>query len=375
MINPVILSGGSGTRLWPLSRASYPKQFLPLVTEKSLFQETLIRLKNNYLDVDEPIIIGNQEHRFLIAEQCRLINVKPNSIILEPFGRNTAAAIATACLNVQNKKGDGILLVMPADHVIENTTAFLDSIKKAISVADQDKIVTFGIAPKYAETGYGYIRVKEKSQYIQKVDAFVEKPDKKTANQYLIDGRYYWNAGIFLFKASAMIAEIEKYSPLVLDSVKKAFDNSKEDADFLRLDSDCFSQVPDISIDYAVMEKSNNVSVMPLDAEWSDVGCWNSVWNISKKDNNNNVIRGNVISEDSENCYIRAESRLVSLLGVNDLIVIETSDALMVAKKDKAQDVKKIVEIAKNNKKPQATIHRKVYRPWGYYDSIDVGVY
>lgn len=376
MITPVILSGGSGTRLWPLSRSSYPKQFLSFLGNQSLFQQTILRFEGKSFDIASPIIIGNQEHRFLIAEQCRSIGVVPNTIILEPFGRNTAAAIALACIQAnqgKQKNNDPLLLVMPADHVINDSNALGIAIEKGILQAELGQIVTFGIAPTHPETGYGYIRVKEKNTEPQKVEEFVEKPNLDTAEKYLNNGCYYWNSGIFLFKVSTMLKELDDYAPELLSSVMSAMNNCIRDLDFKKIGEDYFSNVPDISIDYAVMEKSSRVSVVPIDANWNDVGSWSSVWDISKKDESGNFYHGNVIAHQVKNSYIHSESRLVSLLGVDGLIVIETADAVMVTTKDKAQDVKKLVDIAKKENKKQASLHRQVYRPWGYYDSIEQG--
>lgn len=370
---PVILSGGSGTRLWPLSRSSFPKQFLSLLEEKSLFQQTISRIVNNSIITSSPIIIGNQEHRFLLAEQCRMIGVSPESIILEPFGRNTAAAIAIACLQALEKNTDPLLLVMPADHMIQDLDALNVAIEQGASLAKDGRIVTFGIIPKYAETGYGYIRVKEKNNEPQDVDKFIEKPNKETAEEYLADGRYYWNSGIFIFKTSSMIKELEIHAPEVLGNVMCAMKSCVRDLDFKRISYEDFSKVPDISIDYAVMEKSSLVSVVPMDASWNDVGSWASVWDIAIKDEDGNSCQGDVIMDQVKNSYVHSDSRLVSLSGVENLIVIETADAVMVASKDGAQEVKKLVDIVKKKNKPQATVHRQVYRPWGHYDSIEQG--
>ncbi|MBS3018860.1 Alginate biosynthesis protein AlgA [Comamonas sp. PE63] len=371
---PVILSGGSGTRLWPLSRESYPKQFLSLASDKSLFQQTIARLDKNIVNRDSPIVIGNQEHRFLIAEQCRAVGVTPKAIILEPFGRNTAVAIACACIQVQEDEPEALLLVMPADHVIND----IDALNKAVDIGSaiaktQNRIVTFGVVPHSAETGYGYIRVEKKESIPQAAAEFVEKPDQATAQKYYEDGRFYWNSGIFLFRASVMLQQMQVHAPDVLESAKASMQSACVDMDFLRLNVAEFEKSPNISIDYAVMEKSDSVSVVPLDAGWSDIGAWSAVWDISKKDDKGNAAQGEVILHESNNNYIHAENRLVSVLGVDNIIVIETKDAVMVAKKERSQDVKKIVDSIKKLGKSQATSHRQVYRPWGHYDSVDSG--
>lgn len=370
---PVILSGGSGTRLWPLSRAAYPKQFLSLVSDKTLFQETILRFEKCLEGKSNPIIIGNQEHRFLLAEQCRLIDVKPAAIILEPFGRNTAAAITSACLQARENDEDALLLVMPADHVIDDASALKAAIQEGKVLADSGQIVTFGIVPTHAETGYGYICVQENGGGAQPVKGFVEKPDKETAQRYVDDGCYYWNSGIFLFKASVMLNELDKFAPTVLQTISAAMNSCFHDLDFKRLNTDEFSKVPDISVDYAVMEKSSIVSVVPLNSGWSDIGSWSSVWSISEKNNDGNVLSGNTVTHEVKNSFIHSSSRLVTALGVEDLIVVETSDAVMITTKERSQDVKKLVDAAKKEGKPEAEIHRQVYRPWGHYDSIDQG--
>ncbi|MDH0136202.1 mannose-1-phosphate guanylyltransferase/mannose-6-phosphate isomerase [Pseudomonas asiatica] len=370
---PVILSGGSGSRLWPLSRALHPKQFLNINAEQSLFQTTLTRLAKVIDGSISPIIVSNEDHRFLVAEQCRALAVKPCSILLESIGRNTAPAIAAAALTAISLGRDELLLVLPADHAIEDVDALKAAIQLGTPEAESGRIVTFGIIPNKPETGYGYIRVSELGTHAQPVDGFVEKPDLETAEQYLEDGRYYWNSGMFLFKASTMLTELQTHAPEVLDAVSKALSDVSNDLDFQRLSPDAFATAPNISIDYAVMEHSKVVTVVPLDAGWNDVGSWSAVWEIANKDKLGNASRGDVILEGTKNAYVHAEHRLVSVLGLNDVIVIETADAVMVAAKDKAQDVKKIVDTLKNDYRCEATSHRKVYRPWGAYDSIDSG--
>ncbi|MEB2517625.1 mannose-1-phosphate guanylyltransferase/mannose-6-phosphate isomerase [Pseudomonas sp. YuFO20] len=370
---PVILSGGSGSRLWPLSRAMHPKQFLTLNGDQSLFQATLSRLAGIQDGPLTPIVVSNEDHRFLVAEQCRALGINPQAILLEPIGRNTAPAIAAAVVKALASGRDELLLVLPADHVFDDLDALHKAFETGAPAARDGRIVTFGIVPNKAETGYGYIRVAEKSDEIQAVQEFVEKPDLATAEQYLADGRYYWNSGMFLFQASSMLAQLEEHAPQVLDAVQAALRNAKEDLDFTRLDTMAFATAENISIDYAVMERSNQVSVVPLDAGWNDVGSWSAVWEIAEKDSQGNASRGDVMLEATRNAYVHAEHRMVSVLGLDDVIVVETADAVMVAAKDKAQDVKLLVDRIKQSARTEATNHRKVYRPWGAYDSIDHG--
>ena len=370
---PVILSGGSGSRLWPLSRAMHPKQFLTLNGDQSLFQATLSRLAGIQDGPLTPIVVSNEDHRFLVAEQCRALGINPQAILLEPIGRNTAPAIAAAVVKALATGRDELLLVLPADHVFDDLDALHKAFAAGTPAARDGQIVTFGIVPNKAETGYGYIRVAEKSDEIQAVQEFVEKPDLATAEQYLADGRYYWNSGMFLFQASSMLAQLEEHAPQVLDAVQAALRNAKEDLDFTRLDTMAFATAENISIDYAVMERSNQVSVVPLDAGWNDVGSWSAVWEIAEKDSQGNASRGDVMLEATRNAYVHAEHRMVSVLGLDDVIVVETADAVMVAAKDKAQDVKLLVDRIKQSARTEATNHRKVYRPWGAYDSIDHG--
>jgi mannose-1-phosphate guanylyltransferase/mannose-6-phosphate isomerase len=370
---PVILSGGSGSRLWPLSRAMHPKQFLTLNGDQTLFQATLSRLAGIQDGPLTPIVVSNEDHRFLVAEQCRALGINPQAILLEPIGRNTAPAIAAAVVKSLASGRDELLLVLPADHVFDDLDALHKAFEAGTPAARDGRIVTFGIVPNKAETGYGYIRVAEKSDEIQAVQEFVEKPDLATAEQYLADGRYYWNSGMFLFQASSMLAQLEEHAPQVLDAVQAALKNAKEDLDFTRLDTMAFATAENISIDYAVMERSNQVSVVPLDAGWNDVGSWSAVWEIAEKDSQGNASRGDVMLEATRNAYVHAEHRMVSVLGLDDVIVVETADAVMVAAKDKAQDVKLLVDRIKQSARTEATNHRKVYRPWGAYDSIDQG--
>lgn len=376
MILPVILSGGSGTRLWPYSRAQYPKQFLPLASEQTMLQETVTRLltfTDESLEIDSPLVICNEDHRFMVAEQLRTIDVSAKDIILEPFGRNTAPAIALAALT----QPDALLLVLSADHVIKDLKAFEQSIISAEKQAKEDKLVAFGIVPTSPETGYGYIKSgKSLSGDACVIDQFVEKPDLSTAEEYLASGNYLWNSGMFLFKASRYIEELRKFNPDMLAACQKALASSQEDLDFTRIDAEAFEPCPDDSIDYAVMEKTQDAVVVPLDANWSDVGSWSALWEVSPQDGNGNVLkkgRGDIIALDSKDCFIQSDNKLIATIGIENTVVVETDDALMVAHKDRVQDVKTIVNQLKKEKRSEASLHRKVYRPWGYYDSIDAG--
>ena len=377
---PVILSGGSGTRLWPLSRSSYPKQFLPITEDKTLFQLTLerIALLNTHLDnFQNPIIVTNENHRFIVAEQLRQQKIAAK-ILLEPCAKNTAPAIAAAAELALSHGEDPILLILAADHIIQNQDAFNASISAGLLEAETGKLVTFGIVPTAPETGYGYIKVSEKLNInappsAQNIEEFVEKPDLETAKNYINSGCYLWNSGMFMFKASTYLNELKKFNPEIATSAKTAIEKSTKDLDFVRLDQEAFSTSPEDSIDYAVMEQTDQAVVVPLNASWSDVGAWNSVWEVSQQDHNGNVARGDVISHNTKNSLVHAESRLVTTLGVEDIIVIETADAVLVANKNNVQDIKKIVEKLKSQQRPEVDLHRKVYRPWGNYDSIDSG--
>ena len=371
MITPVILSGGSGTRLWPLSRKIHPKQFISLVNETSLFQDTLTRLPKEALD---PIVICNEDHRFLVAEQAREINVTLNSIILEPIGRNTAPAIALAAIKVLNDFENPILIVLAADHKIENKSAFHDAIKIAHKLAENNKLVTFGIIPKSAETGYGYIEIekKDKAEYFD-IKSFVEKPNQKNAINFLNSGNYLWNSGMFMFNASIYLSELNKFEPEILTSCKKSLSNEFKDLEFIRIDKKEFCKSPNQSIDYAVMEKTNKAKVVPLDAGWSDVGSWDALMDSKIKDSLGNVVEGDVTLDQVKNAYLYSTSRLVAASNIADLIVIDTQDALLVTTRDNSLSVKNIVKNLKKNKRTEIENHRKVYKPWGYYDSIDTG--
>ncbi len=369
MISPVILSGGSGTRLWPLSRKSRPKQFLAITSEQTMFQETLLRL-NTPIISSQPMVICSDDHRFMVAEQLRELDITAESIILEPIGRNTAPALTIAALT---SDPEALLLILPSDHVINNKQAFHDALSVAQPLAEAGKIVTFGIVPTHAETGFGYIEANMSSNNSHPISRFVEKPNADTAQQYIEAGNFFWNSGMFLFKASTLIEEMREFRPDILNACEQALEQSSHDMDFTRLESTSFEQCPSESIDYAVMEKTDHGVVVPLDAGWSDLGSWTSLWETAEKDADNNVIRGDVLQKNSTNCYIHSEHRLVTTLGMDKAIVVETADAVMVAHPDHVQDVKSLVDQLKENSRSESESHRKIYRPWGKYDSIDVG--
>ncbi|HDS1623723.1 mannose-1-phosphate guanylyltransferase/mannose-6-phosphate isomerase [Stenotrophomonas maltophilia] len=368
-IQPVILSGGSGTRLWPLSREAYPKQFLPLAGELTMLQATWQRVAP--LAARGPLVIANEEHRFVAAEQLQQVGAEPAAIILEPVGRNTAPAIAVAALEATRDGADALLLVLPSDHVITDEAAFRNAVQAAASAAEAGKLVTFGIVPTGPETGYGYIKAAD-GQGLRAVERFVEKPDLETATGYVSSGQYYWNSGMFLFKASRYLQELECFQPAMLASSRQAWQQARRDADFTRLDRDAFTAVQSDSIDYAVMEKTADAVVIPLDAGWNDVGSWTALRDVSQQDGDGNAHQGDVIAIDCRNTYAYAQ-RLVALVGLDDVIVVETDDAVLVGKADRMQEVKTVVAKLKAQGRSEATWHRKVYRPWGAYDSIDNG--
>lgn len=372
MIIPIIMAGGSGTRLWALSRSLYPKQFLSLINENSLLQETLKRLDG--LNCLPPVIVSNNEHRFIVAEQLRQFGVDDFQIILEPVGRNTAPAVALAALKSLELHGDHHMLVLAADHAIQDIEAFHAAVLAAEQESVDNKLVTFGIVPTKPETGYGYIKKGEQvKNSVFKVNSFVEKPDLETAKNYLEQKCYLWNSGMFMFKASVYLDELKKFRPDILAACKESLSSASTDLDFIRLNSDVFAECPDESIDYAVMEKTQDCVVIPLDADWSDIGSWTSLWEISEKDEHENVSHGDVINYNSRNNYIYSEGSLISTVGVNNLIIVQTKDALLVAQQDNVQDIKKIVEILKKQKRSEHISHREVYRPWGRYDSVERG--
>ncbi len=374
-IFPVILCGGKGTRLWPLSRRSYPKQYLSLVSDndESLLQRTQQRLLK-LEKINNSIFICNEEHRFIVAEQIRALNVIPESIILEPFGRNTAPAISLAALEALKKNSDPILFIVSSDHLIKDENKFKKVFEVGKVYAEKEKIVTFGIVPDSPETGYGYIKAKQKINNSDlkgsEIDMFIEKPNISTAEKFIKDKRFTWNSGMFIFKAKVIVDEIERNYPEIISSCKKSLEKSKTDLDFKRINSKSFKDCPNISIDVAVMEKTDKGIVIPLNAGWSDIGSWKSVWENSRKDQNNNFIKGNFITKNSKNCYLRSEDRLVVGLGLKDLIVVETNDAILIANKDEDQKIKDIVKELKEKNISEGQYHQEVYRPWGSYTSI-----
>ncbi|MGI9319336.1 MAG: mannose-1-phosphate guanylyltransferase/mannose-6-phosphate isomerase [bacterium] len=375
-IVPVILSGGSGTRLWPLSRSMRPKQFINLIGEESLFQQTLMRLA----DIDcitDPIVVCNDEHRFLVAEQLQALGIENRTIILEPVGRNTGPAIAVAAeqLNHNVDPQEDLMLVLPADHRISNIQAFIEAVDLARDAAGENTLITFGITPDRPATGYGYIKTAEKQSEAAAapVEKFVEKPDLANAEAYLADGNYYWNSGMFMFTPRTCLEEFNRHCPNISAHTSAALAAATEDLDFLRLDKTAYEQCPNISVDYAVLEHSQNVKVIPLDAGWSDVGSWTSLWESGDKDSHDNVTRGDVLIESVTNSYIHSENKLITALGVDDLIIVETHDGLLVASKQQDQNIKTVVERLKQLGRPEVELHRKAFRPWGNYDCLDDG--
>ncbi|MFQ2571757.1 mannose-1-phosphate guanylyltransferase/mannose-6-phosphate isomerase [Aeromonas caviae] len=370
-ICPVILAGGSGTRLWPLSRVQFPKQFLALSGNSSMLQNTISRL--NGIDHEPVMLICNEEHRFIAAEQVRQLGVKHNGILLEPAGRNTAPAIALAAFKAVESGHDPLLLVLAADHVIEDVAAFQQAVTNAAELAQAGKLVTFGIVGNKPETGYGYIKRGVQYQHGYVVDCFVEKPDVVTAKDYIASGDYYWNSGMFLFKADHYLSELKAYRPDIYSACLLAMQAQNNDSDFIRIDKAAFEACPDDSIDYAVMEQTKDAVVVPMDAGWSDVGGFAALWEVSAKDAEGNVFNGDVKSVETKNTLVFGGNKLVTTVGVEDLVIINTKDAVLVAHKEQSQHVKAIVDQLKADLRSEVTFHREVYRPWGKYDSIDNG--
>ncbi|HWU85255.1 MAG TPA: mannose-1-phosphate guanylyltransferase/mannose-6-phosphate isomerase [Rhodocyclaceae bacterium] len=386
IIQPVILCGGSGTRLWPLSREQYPKQLLKLSGNRTMLQSTALRLAGAKLaGLQAPLLVGNEEYRFLLAEQLRELKIANNGLLLEPAGRNTAPALTVAAHAAMEMGGDPVLVVMPADQVIQNEAAFHAAVREAVALAANGKLVTFGIVPTAPETGYGYIKRgarlgEDESTTAYGVERFVEKPGLELARDYLASGDYYWNGGIFVVRASVWLAKIAEFRPDIAAACEAAHAQSTKDQDFLRPDAAAFAGCPSDSIDYAVMERlagadvnGGEVAVVPLDAQWSDLGAWNALWEISAKDENHNVLIGDVVAVDSRNTLALADKRLIACVGLDNVVVVETPDAILVAAKDKIQQVKDVVQQLKDSGRCEQTTHRKVYRPWGWYDSIDAG--
>lgn len=374
MIYPIIMAGGTGSRLWPLSRELYPKQFLTISDDTSMLQKTFQRLKG--LEHTPPVIICNEEHRFIAAEQIRQGGFEHSGIILEPVGRNTAPAIALAAFHAIKEGNDPTLLVLAADHLIQDVSSFTNSIHTAKTFANDGQLVTFGIVPTSPETGYGYIKrgvQKSSDNESYNVDSFVEKPNSATAQAYLDSGEYYWNSGMFMFKASKYLDELKQHRPDIYKACERALESTQTDLDFIRVDKQEFEACPEDSIDYAVMEKTVSATVIPMSAGWSDVGSWSALWDVCEKDSNGNVVKGDVISVNSTNSYLHAENKLIATVGINDLIVVETKDAILVADKKQVQEVKSVVKQLIEQNRTEHMLHREVYRPWGKYDSIDNG--
>ncbi|MFH7321507.1 mannose-1-phosphate guanylyltransferase/mannose-6-phosphate isomerase [Desulfurivibrio sp. D14AmB] len=380
MIVPVILSGGSGTRLWPLSRELYPKQFLPLAGERTMLQETALRVAG-FAGVGAPLVVCNEAHRFLVAEQLRQVGLEPGGIILEPCGRNTAPALAMAALQATEGGDDPLLLVLPADHLFSRPEVLAAALEVAVPLAEKKHLVTFGIVPTGPETGYGYIKAGEElalgnqpdahPMAARKVECFVEKPERATAEQYLAAGGYFWNSGMFLTRASVWLAELERLAPEMLAACRRAWAGAARDLDFIRPGAAEFAACPADSIDYAVMEKTAAAAVVPLpEAGWSDVGSWSALLAVGECDEQGNVCRGDVLITDSRNCYLHADQRLLAAVGVEDLVVVETADAVLVAHRERDQDVKAVVEQLKARNREESRLHREVHRPWGTYEGL-----
>ncbi|MEX2495392.1 MAG: mannose-1-phosphate guanylyltransferase/mannose-6-phosphate isomerase [Woeseia sp.] len=373
-IQPVILSGGSGTRLWPASRALFPKQLLPLTGERTMLQETALRLAGKPGLRDSTLVVCNEAHRFLVAEQMRQAGVKAG-IILEPEGRNTAPAVALAALHALREQGNGaeppVLLVMPADHVIEDRAAFVAAVETGEAAAREGSLVTFGIVPSHAHTGYGYIEADVRSLKAVPVLSFVEKPDKQTAVNLLEANRFFWNSGIFLFRADRYLEELETFAPEIVDASRRSMEGAVMQNGFLSPDSEAFRQSPSDSIDYALMEKTPRAAMVPLAAGWSDVGSWAALHDVSQKDAAGNSLHGDVVAQNCEHSYISAQSRLVTAVGLNGVVIVEDKDSVLVVHRDHAQNVKELVEELKANGREETRLHRQVFRPWGSYDSVD----
>ncbi len=371
MLTPVLLSGGVGSRLWPVSREAHPKQFLPLAGEVSMLQETLRR--TSALQAAAPIVVCHEEHRFIVAEKLRQLKVSPGSLILEPEGRNTAPAVALAAMQAMADDPDALLLVLPADHLIQDVQSFVAAVEKALPMSANGRLMTFGVVPSTPETGYGYIRCGDAvDDELFDLAEFVEKPDAATAQSYLETGGYLWNSGMFLLGAKAFLDELGKFAPDILESCREAMAGANSDMDFVRPDPGAFSRCRSDSIDYAVMEKTDSGGVVSLDCGWSDVGAWSALWEVAERDDAGNVCKGDVILDNCNGNYFRSDSRLIAATGVDNLVVVETADAVLVANRDRVQDVKNIVNLLKDQERPEASLHQRVYRPWGSYESLIV---
>jgi mannose-1-phosphate guanylyltransferase/mannose-6-phosphate isomerase len=371
MLTPVLLCGGVGSRLWPVSRETHPKQFLPLAGELSLLQETLQRTSG--LEETPPLVVCNEEHRFMVAEQLRQVQLQASALILEPQGRNTAPAVALAALRAIEDDPEALLLVLPADHLIQEVDAFVAAVGKAIPLAQQGRLMTFGVVPSSPETGYGYIKCGAAlDPDLYDLEKFVEKPDMATAQAYIDSGSYLWNSGMFLLRASTYLEQLGVYAPDILSCCQQAMAGASSDMDFVRPDGELFAQCPSDSIDYAVMEKTDAGGVVSLDCGWSDVGAWSALWDVASRDDNGNVSKGDVILDNCSDSYFRSDSRLLAAVGVDNLVVVETADAVLVADRAQVQDVKRIVNKLKEQQRPEVSLHRRVYRPWGSYESLVV---
>jgi len=378
MIIPVIIAGGSGTRLWPMSRQLFPKQLMNLMDDNTMLQNTMLRLAG-YPGVGRPIIVCNESHRFMIAEQSREININPAAIILEPVGRNTAPAVAVSALRAIDVDDDPVMVVLPADHYIEKTDVFHTALKAGEYFAERNKLITFGIVPNAPETGYGYIRKgkpmesQDSGMMAVSIREFVEKPDRKTAEKYIASGEYCWNSGIFMFKAAAVLSELRKFVPDIVTACELAYKNGGEDLDFFRLDAGAFAACPSDSIDYAVMEKTDAGIMIPFDAGWNDLGSWEALWQVGSKDEHLNVVTGDAVTVDVKGSYLRSTGRMIAAIGLENHIVVETADSVLISPMKRVQEVKRIVDRLKEEKRKEAFIHKKDYRPWGTLESIVSG--
>ncbi len=376
-ITPVILSGGSGTRLWPISRQLNPKQFLDFFGEKTLFSQTILRTKNTEL-FNPPIVVCNSEHRFIVAEEFKKSKITPRSILLEPVAKNTAPAIAVASLDLleNNNTDNDLILVMPSDHFITNESKFISQVNKAKELAKQGYLITFGIIPSYAETGYGYIKIGDelnKNSKIFNVEKFIEKPDSESASKYFKSKEYLWNSGIFLFSAQSYLQNLRQLNNQIFTNCVRSYSKAVKDLDFIRLNQDDFENCPNLSVDYAIMEKADKVAVMPMSIGWSDIGSWQAIADLTPKDHEENSLIGNVFALKTKNCYINSTHGVIGAIGVKDLIIVSLKDAFLVANKNNAQDVKKLFEILVNNHREEVIHHTKILRPWGSFETIDLG--
>ena len=375
LITPIILSGGAGTRLWPMSRRDYPKQFLPLVGDQTMLQDTALRVGAPQRFAPA-LVVCNEEHRFMVAEQLRRQEQPAQAILLEPVGRNTAPALTAAALWLLERDPDAIMLVLPSDHVVQNTAAFREAADTATAAAQIGHLVTFGITPRAPDTGFGYIASGgplANMDGVHNVDGFVEKPDLATARAYVDEGNHYWNSGMFVFRADVLVAEIDRLIPAIGIACREALARGSEDLDFFRMDANAFGAAPATSIDYAVMEKTDRAAVVPVNIGWSDVGSWRALWEIGAKDNNGNVVVGDVLQMGTRDCYLRSDGTLVAAIGLEDFIVVASADAVLVAPKDEVQQVRNIVDILDKSGRPEAVTFPESYQPWGWYKTLTSG--